>query len=72
MTEYERLKGELERLVVEGRRKVIELRRQGKGAEAERLHLTVRTELEPASTFYPAEDYHQQYLAKRGLDTCHI
>jgi len=23
-------------------------------------------------TFYEAEDYHQQYLGKRGLATCHI
>jgi peptide-methionine (S)-S-oxide reductase len=30
------------------------------------------TEVTPASTFYPAEDYHQQYLAKRGLRSCHI
>lgn len=30
------------------------------------------TEIVPAVTFYPAEDYHQQYLAKRGLGSCHV
>lgn len=30
------------------------------------------TEIVPAQTFYRAEDYHQQYLAKRGLRHCHI
>ncbi len=30
------------------------------------------TEIVPAQTFYRAEDYHQQYLAKRGLRHCHV
>ena len=30
------------------------------------------TEITPAETFWKAEDYHQQYLEKRGLSTCHI
>ncbi len=30
------------------------------------------THILPATTFYRAEDYHQQYLAKRGVRSCHI
>lgn len=30
------------------------------------------TTIEPAQTFYKAEDYHQQYLEKRGLASCHL
>lgn len=37
-----------------------------------RFRRPVATAIEPAQTFYRAEEYHQQYLAKRGLRHCHI
>lgn len=37
-----------------------------------RFHRKIVTEITPASTFYRAEEYHQQYLAKRGAASCHI
>ncbi len=30
------------------------------------------TEITPAPEFWPAEEYHQQYLEKRGLSSCHL
>ena len=30
------------------------------------------TEITPASEFWRAEEYHQQYLEKRGLSHCHV
>ena len=32
----------------------------------------VVTEISPALPFYRGEDYHQGYLAKRGLGSCHV
>jgi len=37
-----------------------------------RFRRPIVTEITAASTFYPAEDYHQRYLEKRGLASCHI
>ncbi len=37
-----------------------------------RFKRPIVTEIEPAAEFWRAEEYHQQYLEKRGLATCHI
>ncbi|MGH9528472.1 MAG: peptide-methionine (S)-S-oxide reductase MsrA [Terriglobales bacterium] len=40
--------------------------------KSHRFSKPVVTQIVPAVTFYEAEDYHQQYLEKRGLTTCHV
>ena len=53
---------------------------QEKAALASKEHLeaegrfkkAIVTQIVPAQTFWEAEDYHQQYLEKRGLATCRI
>src|SRR5438067_315167 len=38
-----------------------------------RFSRPIVTLIEPAPTFWPAEDYHQRYFEKRGIDAaCHI
>ncbi|HEY7124291.1 MAG TPA: peptide-methionine (S)-S-oxide reductase MsrA [Ktedonobacterales bacterium] len=41
-------------------------------AQAGRFKRPIVTQIVPASEYYLAEDYHQQYLEKRGLSSCHI
>jgi peptide-methionine (S)-S-oxide reductase len=37
-----------------------------------RFRRPIVTEIAPAPVFYRAEEYHQQYLAKRGQSSCHL
>lgn len=37
-----------------------------------RFKRPIVTAIEPAKSFWEAEEYHQQYLKKRGLTSCHI
>jgi len=37
-----------------------------------KLRRPIVTEITAATTFYRAEEYHQKYLAKRGMSHCHI
>lgn len=39
---------------------------------AGRYRRPIVTQIAPAGPFYRAEEYHQQYLEKRGLSSCHI
>ncbi len=40
--------------------------------KSEKFKNPVVTQIVPAEEFFRAEEYHQQYLHKRGLGTCHI
>ena len=40
--------------------------------KSQRYSKPIVTQIVPAPAFFPAEDYHQQYLEKRGMASCHI
>jgi peptide-methionine (S)-S-oxide reductase len=41
-------------------------------AAQDRFPRPIMTEIAPTTEFWRAEEYHQQYLEKRGLSQCHI
>ncbi|HEY7334866.1 MAG TPA: peptide-methionine (S)-S-oxide reductase MsrA [Bryobacteraceae bacterium] len=41
-------------------------------AAQNRFSRAIVTQIAPATEFWPAEEYHQQYLEKRGLAHCHL
>lgn len=45
---------------------------ESRGRHQAELKKPIATEITPAEQFWPAEDYHQRYLEKRGLATCAI
>ncbi len=40
--------------------------------DAGQFRRPIVTQIVPAMNFYMAEDYHQQYLEKQGLESCHL
>ncbi|HZU42799.1 MAG TPA: peptide-methionine (S)-S-oxide reductase MsrA [Terriglobales bacterium] len=41
-------------------------------AKSGKFSRPIATEITGAGKFFPAEDYHQRYLEKRGIASCHI
>jgi peptide-methionine (S)-S-oxide reductase len=49
-----------------------EIAAESKARAQARFPGPIATEIVPATTFWPAEEYHQQYLVKNGRATCRI
>jgi peptide-methionine (S)-S-oxide reductase len=45
---------------------------QSKKKEQKKYKKEIVTEIRKSTTFYRAEDYHQNYLMKRGIKTCRV
>ena len=45
---------------------------KSKNKEQEKLTKLIVTEIKKAGRFYKAEEYHQKYLEKRGLEMCSV
>jgi peptide-methionine (S)-S-oxide reductase len=50
----------------------VEIAAESKARAQTRFPRPIATEIVPATTFWPAEEYHQQYLVKNGRATCRI
>jgi peptide-methionine (S)-S-oxide reductase len=46
--------------------------RESKSRAQGRFSREIVTQIEPVGAFYPAEDYHQRYLEKRGMASCTV
>ena len=57
---------ETEEQAVQARRKIAELNASGT------FRKPIATVVETGRTFWKAEEYHQRYLEKRGMTSCHI
>ncbi|MBS1798292.1 MAG: peptide-methionine (S)-S-oxide reductase MsrA [Acidobacteria bacterium] len=55
-----------DRQASEARAKIAELNASGMYRD------TIATQVHPTRTFWKAEEYHQRYLEKRGMVSCHI
>jgi peptide-methionine (S)-S-oxide reductase len=55
----------------EEQRRLAEASKQARSASGN-YRKPIATQIVPATDFWIAEEYHQQYLEKRGLATCHI
>ena len=55
----------------DAQRKAAEAARE-KWQASGRYRKPIVTVIEPARPFWPAEEYHQRYLEKRGLASCHV